>query len=439
MLKPFRSLSTLGINLSLAYILILLSFLCHTASNQANGGLRRRTTSKSSSNITTNSLPQSSTSSPTSKEIASSSPSKNASRSFEKIDNLQNTYNHEVGMSNASTEAVTSDLIITPNKPVRFLKLFSVFQFKGFGFMLAKSLMNWRSFGVGVRIPVTANFPKYDQQVYLPRINSLVGCSYPFHVRWTVSVSIPLQVLLFCAYRCFIRANDTLSTTSFIQRLQNPLYTDSYQRIGVSIAIRYNIEGGFKYTIGPWTNYVPSKSSMEKYAVPLLLTPPAVVLTIINIIHPLDTHVDAPAKTNQTQSTSSKQESYENEKISELQLESSKVKSMKQVPSSKLTLMTREAAKRKKKVKRIKTKGIRRRGVIFWHKQMKEWTKLKTIAVSCSLGWFRSQHDVFMGSNVNFDISAFRPFKTYLEKFRRKLVSRIFGSPYLEDEEAVSI
>lgn len=423
MLKALPRRSPRSLALILAYILILASLVCLGHGSQVEIGVPKRVQSKLSSNISSESYLQPSTT--TIEESLVHGQSLNDSSTRYNVDSLQEGTLNEV----SSASAVSLDeLIITPTKPVRFLRLFSKFQFKGFGFMFAKSLINLQSFGIGIRIPVTANFPKYDQLVYLPRVNSLVGCSYPFHVRWTVSVSLPLQVLLYSAYRCFIRTNDTLSTANFIQRLQNPWYTDSYQRVGVSIAIRYNIGGGFKYTVGPWMNYVPSKSSMEKYAVPLLLTPPAVALTIVNMIHPLDIHIDVPK--NSTHS-SSNQELVENDKVSEMQSEKLKAKSMKEVSTTK----TREALKKKKKTKRIKMKGIRRRGVMFWHKCMKDWTKLKTIAVSCSLGWFRSHHDVFMGSNINFDISAFRPFKTYLERIRRKVLSQIFGSSIYEDEE----
>ena len=46
----------------------------------------------------------------------------------------------------------------------------SNFKFKGFGFSFAKSLKSTDSFGISLKVPVTANFPKYDSQRYLPRL-----------------------------------------------------------------------------------------------------------------------------------------------------------------------------------------------------------------------------------------------------------------------------
>ena len=47
--------------------------------------------------------------------------------------------------------------------PNDILKLFHGFAFKGFTFAIVKSLLSLQSFGLGVRIPVTANFPVYPR------------------------------------------------------------------------------------------------------------------------------------------------------------------------------------------------------------------------------------------------------------------------------------
>ena len=49
--------------------------------------------------------------------------------------------------------------------PTAISRLFNTFTFKGIGVSTSKSLIKWRSTGIGFKIPLTANFPTYDRSV----------------------------------------------------------------------------------------------------------------------------------------------------------------------------------------------------------------------------------------------------------------------------------
>ena len=49
------------------------------------------------------------------------------------------------------------------------------FRFKGFGSSCVKPLNKLHTVGMGLRIPVSANFPQYDANVGLPRLSSMLS------------------------------------------------------------------------------------------------------------------------------------------------------------------------------------------------------------------------------------------------------------------------
>ena len=68
----------------------------------------------------------------------------------------------------------------------------SVFVYKGVGFSLVKSFRSLHAFGINLKVPITAHFPKYDCRHYLPRVGASVGMYFPIDYKCTFSFSIPI-------------------------------------------------------------------------------------------------------------------------------------------------------------------------------------------------------------------------------------------------------
>lgn len=356
-------------------------------------------------------------------------------------------------MEGITMDVPLSEKLITPAKPIRFLKLFRVFNFKGVGLVFAKSILNLQACGIGIRLPITANFPEYEKLAHLPKIKALVGLTYPLHVRWTVSISLPLQLVLYTLYRVVDRSNQLhLDGDAIFNRLQNPKYTDTTQRVGVTIAIKYNPSSGkFKYTIGSWMNSAPSKQSLEHVVKPYVLIPPAVVIAMLNLIHPIDsnilisqnvTNINADSSTgeglgnNNIKLSSIPEQIPSNVKLEEAITDRMDLKSNKtgrnRVASSRLVMIAKESKKRKK-YRRVK--GTRRRTVKYWHDHLLDWAQQKNIALSCSLGYFKTHNsDPLLGSNINIDIGNFRPISSYIISLVKRCKYFLFGPDRDESE-----
>jgi hypothetical protein len=76
-------------------------------------------------------------------------------------------------------------------------KLLGRFSFKGFGLCGEKSVLQWNALGVGVRVPISPNFPEYDRNVNLPKIGAFLAVYYPHHYKITISASLTLGSIMF--------------------------------------------------------------------------------------------------------------------------------------------------------------------------------------------------------------------------------------------------
>jgi hypothetical protein len=75
------------------------------------------------------------------------------------------------------------------------IKLFSKFKFKGFALTFIKSALDITSCGIGVKVPITPNFPIYDSMIHLPRIVGLVCVNYPYCWKFGATINVPIQVI----------------------------------------------------------------------------------------------------------------------------------------------------------------------------------------------------------------------------------------------------
>ena len=75
---------------------------------------------------------------------------------------------------------------------------FDDFEFKGFGLSITKALHRANSFGINFKIPISSNFPKYDNTHYYPKLSSSIGISYPLDYKFSLAASFPMMTAIYC-------------------------------------------------------------------------------------------------------------------------------------------------------------------------------------------------------------------------------------------------
>lgn len=342
------------------------------------------------------------------------------------------------------------------NKRLNLQYLFKNFEFKGFGISLVKSIIKWQSIGIGIRIPVTANFPNYDSLVYLPKITSLIGCGYPYQVRWTVAISVPIQTFLYAIAYCLNKSN--ITSYVFNINVRSPKYDESVQRIGITLNLRYNRDYGLQATVGSWVNYCPSKQTVE-FVKPVLFASPAMMISLVNYIYAtshnkifmmmtrsehnesVSQNITTISDNNNTRviNTSTSTISHMTITYDNILNETcsndysvNHIDSLRSIEESDedqwapvLFSDRRHSNDRKRNIYVLKEP----KDFWYWHNKVTKWTSSKSIVLATSLGLFRTRNDVFMGSSVTFDIMPYFPFidiQNYLKSKINYLKSLIF-------------
>ena len=135
--------------------------------------------------------------------------------------------------------------------------LFGSFAWKGIGLCVRKSVINWNACGVSIRLPVTGNFPEYDNIVYYPRMTCFVGVAYPYSVYLTLSLSLPSQTAMLPLQLLLSNGTARGSSSSSIRSLISRTTTDSVRRYGLSWSLKYDQQRGSHFSVGPTCSYVP--------------------------------------------------------------------------------------------------------------------------------------------------------------------------------------
>ena len=177
-------------------------------------------------------------------------------------------------------------------KPLTLSSMLKKFKFKGYGLSFAKSLTSWSQLGLGVRIPITPNFPDYDSHTMLPRIGALSGLWWEldtgFFLRSSVSLSFPLKgTLIFAAVLASLVG---FVPDALAARIRNRKATDSIRRVGFTISLRYVPSGpkkGLCIALGPWFFYVPGLKVMSR-VLPFVFFLPAVLVALVNLAVEMD-------------------------------------------------------------------------------------------------------------------------------------------------------
>ena len=140
--------------------------------------------------------------------------------------------------------------VVLPARVKKFLSLFQIFSFKGLGYSMSKSMRDWDGVGFGIKIPLTSNFPVYDSLVHLPRLNLFAGVNYPYALRSSLSISLPLHTVLYNG--CTLIKSKDYARALFKKRKA----TDSIRRVGFTITYKLD-KDGLRYQVGPWVVRMP--------------------------------------------------------------------------------------------------------------------------------------------------------------------------------------
>lgn len=178
-----------------------------------------------------------------------------------------------------------------PN-PMHLSYMLKKFKFKGYGVSLSKSLTTWSQLGLGVRIPITANFPDYDCHTELPRIGALSGVWWElgtgFYSRTSISIAFPLRMAAVIA--AALGSTIGFVPDALVARIRNRKAADSIRRVGFTVSMRYVPYGpkkGMCVTIGPWLFYVPGLKFMSQ-VLPFVFFFPAVFMALLNLFLDMD-------------------------------------------------------------------------------------------------------------------------------------------------------
>jgi len=171
-----------------------------------------------------------------------------------------------------------------------FMKVFSVFAWKGFGLSVEKSVIQWNAFGAGLSVPVTSNFPEWERNTALPKLSTTFGLNYPYGCKMSLSVSIPLNnALLGMMTVVKLVSGITPSATyaKWMDKLKKQKATESVKRVGITATIKYNEAKGLFMYVGPWVFYYPGLEVMQ-YLLPMIFSFPAILITILGLFLQLD-------------------------------------------------------------------------------------------------------------------------------------------------------
>jgi len=95
----------------------------------------------------------------------------------------------------SSTTTSASKTKTTYHHPNIFRSIQDQYSFKGFGYSFYKSLVRTNAFGASLRVPLSANFDRYDSFLFLPYVSSAVYCGYPWMIANFYSASVPLEAV----------------------------------------------------------------------------------------------------------------------------------------------------------------------------------------------------------------------------------------------------
>lgn len=142
---------------------------------------------------------------------------------------------------------------------------------------MQKALTDWTSGAMGIKIPVTPNFPNYESKVYLPRVTAFVGVGLPASLRFSMTASVPTQALVGLA----LLGMPSQSDEPF--KWPSVMPGDHVKRLGLTMSCRMGGAGGLKPTVGAVFMFLPG-ALMVQYMLPMVILAPALALTLLQVV-----------------------------------------------------------------------------------------------------------------------------------------------------------
>lgn len=157
--------------------------------------------------------------------------------------------------------------------------VFSSFTFKGFAFSMQKSLLDWTSGAVGVKIPITNNFPNYDSKVYLPRLTAFVGFGFPASLRLSMTMSVPTQAIVGLV---LLGLHNRKSGKPFVWPSVKP--GAHVKRLGMTLSCKVDGKSAVKPAVGMAFMFLPGISVVHRL-LPLVVLAPALALSLFQFFY----------------------------------------------------------------------------------------------------------------------------------------------------------
>ena len=290
---------------------------------------------------------------------------------------------------------------------------FDLFKFKGFGVSFMKPVTSLKSAGLGLRIPISPNFPQYDRIVSLPRISSMLALMMStdeYALRASVSFSFPLQIVLYNLARLGYRLKVT--NLALAQRIKRARATTSVKRLGMSFSIRYGSITGLRWGLGPWVYYLPGSKIMNRL-LPLLFASPAVFIALLNIFLSIEQY--RYVHENKSIESDIKDDSLEEDRDTTLS-ENKKNRHKKKILESKLYQM--ESA-----LEPFRQFAM---DIYSWQETLLQWAATKTTGLGSNFGFSKTQYqDPTIRSSIAFDIQPFLPSVNILPFFLSKGIEAV--------------
>jgi hypothetical protein len=161
---------------------------------------------------------------------------------------------------------------------------FSKMVYKGVGISLVKPIGgNWKSFGIGMKIPITNHFPLYDSNICLPRLIAFVGVNYPLSYKISFTLSVPIQ-----AVQIYLLVLSQANPDQWPQVKA----TDNVKRLGLTWSLKIPAKFPtnkiwYQALTSSWSpafNFVPGSKLVQAILPFLLFTPTLLVAMILYLL-----------------------------------------------------------------------------------------------------------------------------------------------------------
>ena len=138
-----------------------------------------------------------------------------------------------------------------------------------------------------------------------PNSGSFLNAALTTDFKLGCSISFPLTQVLFAVSHILVKTK--INSPELLDRIKQIKASDSIKRVGISISLYYNIDKGLRYSIGPYSFYLPGMRMRNKL-LPLVMTFPAFFAALLEALLPFLYHLAAlpeeiPSTTSDSEAT----------------------------------------------------------------------------------------------------------------------------------------